>query len=243
MASFVSSVYDLAFQVSPIILVGGIAANSIGGALPIIALTGQIASFALSAITSRSLSLNDFYAHYIPVQGGQVINNAVATYPFANQSVAGNAMIEQPLAFSLLMIAPVNQTAGYLTKLALFTSLRTSLQQHINLGGMFSVATPAYIYTNCLLTNMTDVTDPESRQKQTTWQLDFFRPLVTQPQAQAAMSGLMGKLAGGQQVTSPAWSSPATAVGSAMQGALSAATGGITRLVGEVNQFLAGTVF
>lgn len=238
MANFMSSVYDLAFQVSPIILTGGIVSNSIGGALPIIALNGQLASFALSAITSRSLSLNDFYAHYIPIPGGQVINNSVAAYPFANQSVAANAMIEQPLSFSLLMIAPVNQTAGYMTKLALFTSLRTSLQQHVNAGGMFHVATPAFIYTNCLLTNMTDVTDPESRQKQTHWQLDFFKPLVTQPQAQTAMSGLMGKLAGGQKITLPSWSGPLAAVGAPLQGAFSAVTGGMTNALGAVNQFL-----
>ena len=46
LASAARSAYQLAFQVSPIILQGGIAAGTPGGMLPIIGLTGQLLSFA-----------------------------------------------------------------------------------------------------------------------------------------------------------------------------------------------------
>ena len=43
--------YNLAFQVSPIILNGGIASSTLGGVLPIIALTGQLAALAQGIAT------------------------------------------------------------------------------------------------------------------------------------------------------------------------------------------------
>jgi len=124
------SVYDLSFQVSPIIFHNGIASGMPGNLLPVIALTGQVAALAQGAlsgiINGSGLSLDDFYARYLPIPGGTVINQALGAYPFANQSVAANAIITQPKNISLMMIAPVRDMGGYLTKLALFTSLVTS---------------------------------------------------------------------------------------------------------------------
>ena len=226
--------YKLSFQVSPIILVGGIVSNTLGGMLPIIGLTGQLASLAQGVLSSGGLSTDDFFAQYLPIPGGTLINNAIGTYPFANQQVAANAIIEQPLNISLQMIAPVRDTGGYLTKLALFTALQSSLRAHNDAGGTYHIATPAFIYTNCVMTAMTDITSGTTNQKQVEWQLDFIRPLVTQQQATTAFSALMGKLAGGGQVTSPAWSGPVASVGSAAQGAVQ----GIGNLAGSVNTFL-----
>ncbi|HQT24969.1 MAG TPA: hypothetical protein PLK99_00020 [Burkholderiales bacterium] len=203
--------------------------------LPIIALVGQLASFAQGAVTTGGISASDFFAIFTPLPGSTVINNAVATYPFANQQVAGNAMIEQPLNVSLLMTAPVKDTGGYLSKLAIFTALRNSLQAHVNAGGTFHVATPSYLYTDCLLTSMADVTGGDTKQQQIQWQLDFIKPLVTTQSAAAALSGLLSKISAGQKVTSPAWSSPAIAQGSPIQGGLQKASS----LVGAVNNFLA----
>jgi hypothetical protein len=239
-ASAFRSTYDLAFQVSPIILNGGLAANTLGGMIPIIGLTGQLASFATSALLSGSLSTDDFYAKFVPLPGATVINNAVGTYPFANQNVAANAIISQPKNVSLLMIAPVKGTAGYLSKLAVFTSLQTSLAAHCAAGGTFHVATPSYVYLDCILTAMTDVTSGESKQQQTQWQLDFVQPLVTQSAASAAFNALIGKLSGGAQILpggaagTSIWSNAVAATGSAVQGAVQ----GITGMVGAVNSFL-----
>jgi hypothetical protein len=235
-----ASLYDLAFQVSPIILVGGIASNTLGGMLPIIALTGQSAAFAQGAL-SGGLSTDDFFARFVPIPGSTLVNQTVATYPFANQAIAANATIQQPLNISLRMIAPVKDSAGYLTKLAIWTSLQNSLVAHNAAGGTYTVATPWYIYTNCLLTVVTDTTGGDTKQQQIFAQWDFFQPLVTQQAATSALNGLMSKLNGGAQVSEPTaagssfWSSTATAVGSAAQNAVQNVSG----VVGVVNQYLA----
>jgi hypothetical protein len=235
------STYDLAFQVSPIILVDGIASNTLGGMLPIIALTGQLAAAAQGVLSSGSLSVDDFFARFVPVPGSTLISLQVATYPFANQAVAANATIQQPLNISLRMIAPVKDTAGYLTKLAIWTALQNSLTAHNAAGGTYSIATPAFIYTDCLLTQMTDATGGAGKQQQIEYQLDFVRPLVTQQQATTAFNGLMSKLNSGAQLSgaTPAagssfWSNAATAVGTAAQSAVQ----GVNGLTGVVNQYL-----
>lgn len=184
--------YNLAFQVSPIIMTGGTV-----GLMPVIGLTGQLLS-----LLQGGGGLEDFYATYLPIPGGNVINNAVGTYPFANQQVAANAIIEQPKHISLLMIAPVRATGGYLTKLAIFTSLQAAFQNHNRAGGTYTVMTPAYIYTNCVMTGMTDVTGGDTKQRQVQWQIDFFNPLISQGDAKNAQNQLMGALTGGQVVTS-----------------------------------------
>ncbi|GGA00502.1 hypothetical protein [Dyella caseinilytica] len=185
--------YENSYEVSPILLVGGIAANAQGGVLPI----------------SQFLGAPDGGGsfRFVVIPGGMLISNAIGTYPFANQQVAANAVIQQPLPISLLMIAPVREEeGGYYGKLALFTSLQNTLQAHNNAGGSYNVVTPAYIYQNCLLPSLQDVTSGETKQKQVHWQWDFTQPLITPQQAQQAYNSLMGKAAAGQQVTSSSWS-------------------------------------
>lgn len=239
------SAYTLSFQVSPIILVNGIAANALGGMMPIIGLTGQLASLAGSvvsgAINGQAPSLDSFFAQFVVLPGSTLVSNAVATFPFANQNVAGNAIITQPKSVSLMMIAPVKDPGGYLSKLAIFESLRTSIEAHCAAGGTFHVATPAHIYTNVILTSITDVTSGEGgRQKSIQFQWDFVQPLITQQDAASAMNALMSKLTGGNQVIpsglagTSLWSSASAAVGSAAQGAAQ----GINGLTGAVNNFL-----
>ena len=231
--------YDLAFQVSPIILTGGIASNTLGGMLPIIGLTGQLVSFVQGAL-SGGLSTDDFFARFVPVPGSTLVSQQVATYPFANQTVAANATIQQPLVISLRMIAPVKDTAGYLTKLAIFTSLQNSLVTHNAAGGTYTIATPSYLYTGCILTSMTDVTGGGTKQQQIEYQLDFVQPLITRQQAAAALNSLMSKLTSGGQVAESSsagtsiWSNASVAVGSAMQNAVQ----GIGSITGVVNQYL-----
>lgn len=234
-----ASAYDLAFQVSPIILVGGIAANTLGGMLPIIGLTGQSAAFLQGALSS-GFSLDDFFARFVPVPGSTLVSQQAATFPFANQQTAANSTIQQPLTISLRMIAPVKEAAGYLTKLAIFTALQNSIVSHNAAGGTYTIATPAYIYSNCLLLDITDVTGGDTKQQQIEYIWTFMQPLITSQQATSAYNSLMSKLSGGQQVSPPNaagtsfWSSAATAVGTAVQGAVS----GVNQLTGVVNQFL-----
>jgi hypothetical protein len=220
--------YDLAYEISPIILYAGIAASVQGGALPIVRLMDGFGSAS---------SDDDVLARFIPVPGGTIINNAIATYPFANQQVAANAIIQQPNVISLLMIAPVKEIGGYASKLSMFTSLQSSLQQHNLLGGYYYVATPARIFGPCLMTSMTDVTAGETKQKQIMWQIDFIEPLLTQAQAQAAQSTLMQRITNGAAINgTPAWSGPAAATGASAQGA-TASTVGSSGMPGAVNAY------
>jgi hypothetical protein len=194
--------YDLAFQVSPIILVGGIASSAQGGSLPIVFLYGQLA-----LLNNPTTDPNAFFARYVPLPGSTLINNQVGMYPFANQQVAANAIIVQPLTLSMLMIAPVNQPGGYSQKQSMFTSLRQSLYNHSIGAGTYSVATPAFVYNNLILTGMTDVTHGETQQQQIQWQLDFIQPLLTLEGAAAAQSNLMSKVSSGAAFSgTPAWS-------------------------------------
>jgi len=190
--------YNLAFQISPIILQGGIAPNN--GLLPIIYLYNQQGLFSTNA------DPNAFFAQYLPLPGSTLISNTIGTYPFANQQVAANAIIQQPLTLSMLMIAPVNQAGGYLQKLATFTALQGSLNAHCIAGGTFSIATPAFIYNNIIMTGMTDITHGGSNQQQIQWQLDFVKPLVTIQDAAAAQNSFISKVTNGGQVTNPGWS-------------------------------------
>ncbi|CDY79482.1 hypothetical protein BGLT_02263 [Caballeronia glathei] len=239
-----ATVYDLAFQVSPIILVDGIASTTLGGMLPIIALVGQSAAF-LQGAASDGFSTSDFFARFVPVPGSTLVNQQIATYPFANQQTAANATIQQPLNISLRMIAPVKDTAGYLTKTAIFTSLQNSLVAHNAAGGTYHIATPAYIYKNAILTSMTDTTGGAGKQQQIEYQLDFVQPLVTGQQATAALNSLMSKLSSGASVSgaTPAagssfWSNAAVAVGSSAQNAVSNVTG----IAGVVNTYLSSAL-
>lgn len=200
--------WKLAFGISPIIFVGGIALNMPGGQMPIISVTdaGAFASGPLGPPSSDP-GLDGFFATYEPLPGGTLEDFEFGKYPFANQSVAANAVIQEPLQVSMLMICPVkgNQTWGQ--HLSIITSLQSAMQQHAALGGSYTVATPKYIYTNCLLRKLTDATAGDSLQPQSRWTLDFELPLITLQQAQQAQNGLMAKMSSGTQLSSTAGSS------------------------------------
>ncbi len=213
-----SAQYDLAFQTSPIILRDGIAASVQGRLVPISYFTPT--------------ANGEPFATYMPVPGSTLISQSIGMYPFANQYVAANATIQQPLTISLSMIAPVNQVGGYLSKLAAFSNLQSKLAQHNASGGMYIVATPAFIYQTLLLTAMTDITSEENKQKQIEYQLDFIQPILTLQAAAAAQSAIMQAITSGSKINgAPSWSgnqasSPATATG------VAGALGNVTTALG-----------
>lgn len=211
MASLGSSAFSLAFEISPIILVGGIIP---GGMLPIVAIT-QAVDFTAGLLSgSLNIRLDDFFAHFQPMPGGTLIDTQYAKYPFANQTVAANAAIVQPLTVSLLMKCPAKAPGGYAAALATMMALQITISQHIAQGGTFIVVTPRYFYTNCLLTALRDVSDQTSKQPQNAWQWDFEQPLLTLNQAQSVLGNLMSKITSGTQLSGqPAWSGLGPTVG------------------------------
>jgi len=174
------AVYQLGYEISPIILSGGLASNIPGTLLPIIAIT-EAANFGFSLLNGNNpLNLNDFFGHFRPLPGGSLVENEIATYPFANQQYAANAIIAKPLKISMLMNCPANTNGGYVSKMITFTALKYALDLHNQAGGTYIVATPSYVYLNCILANLIDVSRPDSQQPQNAWQFDFIQPLVSQ---------------------------------------------------------------
>lgn len=222
--------FKLAYQVSPILLTGGLAAGIPGFALPIIAITEAASFFSGILSGPDNIELDNFFANYRPLPGSTLIDNQIGTYPFANQTVAANAIIAQPLRLSMLMQCPARAVLGYITKLITLTALKQALDQHNQLGGTYTIVTPAYFYTNGILTNMRDVTPGGEGQVQSAYQLDFEFPLLTLETAQSVQNNLMSQITGGSQISGqPAWSGVGPTVGNsnslAMPNLIPAASG------------------
>lgn len=221
-ADFIS--WKMQYQITPIILTGGIAAQQ-GGAIPIVQLTNpglQGLSATNTAVTfSGNLAdqgdgitaqADGFFANFAPLPGSSLIDNQASTYPLANQSVAANSVIKQPLNVSMLMTCPADENTPWPAKQAAMTALQSSLQQHITQGGLFTVVTPAYTYQNCILLRIVDVGAGDSKQPQAQYKWDFYQPLVSQQAAQQAQNTLIQSLTNGTPIDGlPSWALAPTA--------------------------------
>lgn len=206
--------YKLSFQLSPIIFTNGIASAIPGGMLPIIAITEAL-NFTEGLLSGGdNINLDDFFANFEPLSGASLVDNQLGKYPFANQAVAANAIIAQPLVISLRMIVPVRNSLGYPTKTATMLALQAAISKHNGSGGTYIVATPSFFYTDCIMTGMRDASSGASKQAQNAWQIDFEKPLLTLAQAQISMNSLMSKISSGAQISGqPAWSGLSPTVG------------------------------
>ena len=92
--------------------------------LPMLAIS-QAGSFLSGLISGGSdLDLDSFFANFYPMPGSSLIDQQIGHYPFANQTVAANAIIVQPLTVSMLMRVPVRDPGGYSTKLSVSSDVR-----------------------------------------------------------------------------------------------------------------------
>lgn len=184
------------YQTNPIVLTGGIAANQPGGVISILDL------------------LVDGFASFKPVTGASLLKNQCATYPFANQAVAGNALIADPLTLQMQMICPASSApdgVGYLSKQSIMTALVASLNQHNAQGGLYTVFTPSFVYNDGVLLDLRDVTSDDMKQKQVIYQWDLYFPLLTLAAAAAAQGSLYQKLDSGATIVGqPSFSTGAT---------------------------------
>jgi hypothetical protein len=231
------SLFQLGNEISPIIMVGGIAQNIPGQMLPIVAIT-EAANFTSGLLSgSFDLDLDQYLCHFEPLPGGTLVENSIGSYPFANQTVAANAIIAQPLHISLKMSCPVKGSSSYVTKFVTISALKAALDVHNNSGGTYIVATPAFIYESLILKGLRDISGGDTRQVQTQWQWDFERPLLTLNQADQVLGNLMNKIDGGLPITTPSWSGAAVATGSTLAGATS--INGASSLTGTASALLA----
>src|SRR6516225_8088137 len=152
---------QLQYQVCPIVLSGGIASQILGSMLPIMSLFGMGGIAGLPLLGGLPLpfdpvDLDDAFGAFNVLPGGTLVNQQIAKYPFANQSVAANATIREPLTLSVIMDAPMRGPNAWLIKQAIMTSLKFTLDAHNNAGGTYIVMTPAYMYDNLIMVSMTD---------------------------------------------------------------------------------------
>lgn len=194
--------FQNSYEISPIILVGGIAGSMTGGMLPIISLLDNSGQGIVLEAGGDSTPLGRSFARFTVVAGGTLIENEVATWPLANQAVAANDVITQPLRIALRMTAPAQPDGiNYTNKRSVMTNLQAQLSAHIAQGGWFNIATPSFIYTGCLLTALRDITDLEGgAQVQVEWAWEFLQPLITASAASAAQNTAMGKITSGTQI-------------------------------------------
>lgn len=177
-------IYRLSFQISPIVLTGGVASLMPGGMLPIL----QLLSIAFD-----DLDLNRAFANFRPMPGSTLIEQKIGNYTFANQSVAANAVIVDPLTLSMMMEVHVREDGGYALKLAIMTAMQAMFAQHNTSGGTYTVATPSFFYTDLVMTRMSDASDA-SKQAQNAYVLEFVKPLVSLTQAAQAQNASMSKI-------------------------------------------------
>ncbi|HBJ6377136.1 TPA: hypothetical protein LC260_003158 [Salmonella enterica subsp. enterica serovar Eastbourne] len=232
--SFTRELYKLGFEISPVILCDGVAQSIPGGMLPIVALT-QSASY-VSGLMGGAIELTDldkYFCHWRAAPGGTMVDYDIGRYPFANQAVAANALLSQPLRIPMLMDAPVNENTGAMTKLVTLSSLQAVLQAHASLGGTFIVATPGIIYSNCILRTVRDVTGSNDTLPQRQWLWDFEQPLLSETGAEQAINSYLNKIDNGDKATESAWTSTISAIGNTSLG--SSVSGAVIGLIGKLS--------
>ena len=188
--------FQLAYEISPIFFVDGIAQGMTDGTMPVANLleAGYFNNVNSAGTYLSSNQLNNFFAHFKPVPGSMLTNWQVANYPFANSVIAANASIAQPLQVSLLMMCPASNGISFSARQSILSNLQTQVQNHVAQGGTFDILTPAYVYQTCLLTSLRDITSIEDRKVQSIYQWDFIQPLLTQQQASIATNLLYTRL-------------------------------------------------
>jgi len=192
MTSLAQTTFSAAFEIAPIWLVGGLA-DYLGGYAPVTLLTEMM--------DIPGIENGEFFAHYKPLPGGTLAKWKIAEYPFANFATAANAVVQEPLDISMLMVCPAQTGGGLIIKQAILTALQFGIQKHITTGGTFTVLTPAFTYANCLLTGIRDITPPGDKQVQYMYQWDFTQPLITSSQSQSILGTLMNKVSNGLPTT------------------------------------------
>lgn len=218
--------FQNSYEISPILLIQGVASTMPGGMLPIIAvLQSQDFSDGILTGPTGDIAYGNTFASFRVLPGGTLIQNQIGKYPFANQTVAANAIITQPLNISLEMHCPPRSPGyGHLQRQAILSNLQDTLTNHTAQGGWFAVATPAYLYNNLILTSLRDITGGETKNWQTTFQWDFEAPLITEDTSGNSTNSLMNVIQNFLKPSTPLgitppWSGLQIVIGSPNSGA------------------------
>ena len=187
---------QLAYQVCPIILTSGVASQVPSSMIALMELFIGAGQNSLG-LPFDTTDLDDAFGAFNVLPGGTLVSQQIGKYPFANQYTAANATIQEPLTLSVIMDAPMRGPQAWAYKLAIMTALKGTLERHNNLGGTYTVMTPAYMYTDLILTNLTDSSRGNNSLPQNAWRFDFEKPLVALADLQGAQNNLMNKITNG----------------------------------------------
>lgn len=201
--NYFGQAFRLAFEISPILLVDGIAASIPGGTMPIAVLTEGVS--IVDGLLHGEIA--DQSTAFTPMAGTTLVQQDIGTLNFYNMVTAANSVVNRPNRVIMQMMRPAStKNGGYATKGITFAALKLALDKHNQSGGYYVVMTPSYIYTGCLLRAMIDVSgfSEQNKQVQHTWQLEFEQPLLSISQVDAALGGLMSKFDSGMPTTFPA---------------------------------------
>lgn len=163
--------------------------------------------------------LDDAFGAFNVLPGGTLVSQSIGKYPFANQYVAANAVIEEPLTISLIMDAPMRGPNAWAIKMMVMSNLKSTLDSHNSVGGLYTVVTPAFMYQNLVMTALTDNSRGTGTLPQNAWRFDFEKPLIALSDLQGAQNHLMGLMSSqlptngqqtGPQIGAPAASLPTT---------------------------------
>ncbi|HBA6844198.1 hypothetical protein ACX3SZ_23955 [Escherichia coli] len=191
--NYFGQAFKLAFEVSPILLVDGIASKIPGGMMPIAVLTEglSIANGLLHGeIRTRSM------AAFTPMAGTTLVQQDICNLNFYNQVTAANATVRKPNRVVMQMIRPAStEDGGYTTKGMTFTALKMALDMHNQYGGCYTVLTPSFIYTRCLMRSFIDTSgfSEQNKQVQHTWQIEFEQPLSSVEQTVKTLASILDK--------------------------------------------------
>lgn len=148
-----------------------------GGTNDYISLFQTVAS---AGLLGKSLTVANIFQQFVrfrPMPGSTLIEVQYSQFPFADRAIAANSGsfqarriqvemfidfgktgIEQ-LASALGIETPTVNIVRYSMILPFMQSLTQKITDHIQGGGTFNIITPSQIYFDCLLENLSDVSD------------------------------------------------------------------------------------
>ncbi|EAB9082636.1 hypothetical protein AAP82_004263 [Salmonella enterica subsp. enterica] len=191
--NYFGQAFKLAFEVSPILLVDGIASDIPGGVMPIAVLTEGLS--IVNGLLHGEIRTRSMVA-FTPMAGTTLIQQEISNLNFYNQVTAANATIRKPNRVVMQMIRPAStEDGGYATKGMTFTALKMALDMHNQYGGCYTVMTPSFIYTRCLMRSFVDTSgfSEQNKQVQHTWQLEFEQPLSSVEQTVTTLASVLDK--------------------------------------------------
>lgn len=149
-------------------------------------------------------------AAFTPMAGTTLVQQDICNLNFYNQVTAANATVRKPNRVVMQMIRPAStEDGGYTTKGMTFTALKMALDMHNQYGGCYTVMTPSFIYTRCLMRSFIDTSSfsEQNKQVQHTWQIEFEQPLSSVEQTVKTLASVLDKFDKGMPSDGPlSWS-------------------------------------